>query len=971
MNLRKKICLDGIWQMAADPGNLGKQEEWFNSIPKNKAVSGNVPAALEMTFPNYDGVVWYWKNLDLPSLYGQRTILHIGAAEYFCEIWANGQPAGQHEGGNAPAIFDITDFIQQGSNFLAIRLINPSNTPIDGFELRFIPHSNRVSNWKGSDNRWHNWGGIWQSVNILLVPVIYISDVFALPHWRDGSVTANITIKNTTNHTVSGKLTVRITPNQGSHTVAEQTFEVVSMPGITESNFSIIIPDAKEWSPDDPYLYRMEVCWNSPEIGDEMFVCFGLREFTFSDGYFRLNGRRFFPRCTHQAGHYPAGICRPWNKELFYRELLCLRQAGFNMMRALGYTPAAEQLDFADQLGILIYQETPASWFMEKSPEGPERWISNVKEMMLRDRNHASVVIWGLLNESIWWDKDGDIFNHAAKSLPELRKLDTSRMIVLDSGRKISVFSSPDYVHPDIGEYSLPETTEWMKGVADVHAYYRWPFADEDLLMSRIARNAWRGIDVGNCKVFYSEFGSGSAMDPSIALRKFEEWGVKEENDDYRFFYNMSQRFLQDWEQLHMSKVFPTPSHLIREGQRIQARKITDIWRFIQANPDQIGTSYTGFIDESGNGEGVYTYWRDVKPSVEAIRQAQKSLRWSLFVSSSNLYRGGKIRLEALLRNEDILMPGSYAARLLISGSDGIIWQKDFDIVIPQFINERHEVDQIVFPVCNEVIKFDYPPGFYEAYIYLLNGGDTWTSENLYITDAESLPKISTTVMELGLPKTSIEWLETHGISVLPFNPDSKNMPLLVHDIVSLHNAEKQISLALDFAYSGGTIVCLEIVGADYVVGASGKANDTVGEPVPPDYYQKIETILRMLPGGAKAEMLWDSRHWYVSTDHYVRSHPVFAGLPVRCLMADGIYESVYPLTTIKGLEGWDEITGAFCLGSLGGEWGYWHSTDLAVTGYGKGKIVISTYRLADILHADPTAGRMLLNLIKWLLKKN
>ena len=690
-------------------------------------------------------------------------------------------------------------------------------------------------------------------------------------------------------------------------------------------------------------------------------------EMAFPNGYFRSNGRRFFPRCAHQGGHYPGGICRPLDPGLLHRELLCVRQAGFNMMRALGYTPIPAQLDLADQIGVLIYQETPASWCMEPSPEGPERWKANVREMILRDRNHPSVVMWGLFNESFWWDKEGTFFPYAADSLPELRFIDPSRMIVLDSGRLISILDAPPYVRPDVGEYALPGAVEWMKGVVDVHFYYNWPMADEDVRASQVARRTYRGLEVGGRKVFYSEFGFGCPMDPLVAIRKFEEWGTPEDNDDVRIFRGMAEGFLRDWERLRMQEVFPTPSHLVRAGQEVHARKITDLWRYVQANAAQIGTSYTGFIDESANGEGVFTYWRDVKPAVEAIRKAQAPLRWSLFVNRPNLYQGDRLHIEAVLRSEDVLSPGAYPARLLIDGPEGTVWQKEFDVEIPPFGKGKEETEQVVFPACDEWVVGDFPQGMYEVHVVLLRGGDAWASERFQVVAPASLPNGSATVMGLGLPEHVKGWLETHGVEVLNFDPAARNLPVLVHDVIHLPDAEKQVRQTLEFAYSGGTMVCLEMIGASHRIGASGTANNLVGTPSIPQYHQKLEELLRMLLGAGDARISWDARHWFISTEHYVRKHPVFDGLPIRCLLADGMYEIVYPLHTILGLEGWGEITGAFCLGALGGQWGYWHSTDLATVAHGRGRIVLSTYRLVDPLLSDPTAGRMLLNLVRWV----
>jgi hypothetical protein len=374
-------------------------------------------------------------------------------------------------------------------------------------------------------------------------------------------------------------------------------------------------------------------------------------------------------------------------------------------------------------------------------------------------------------------------------------------------------------------------------------------------------------------------------------------------------------------------------------------------------------------IDESGNGEGIYTYWRETKPAAQAVREAQRKLRWCVFASPPNVYHGEPIQLEILLRNEDVLPPGRYAGQVSMHGPSGRVWQRPLQIVIPVFSAEKNEMPDVVFPVLKETIRADFPPGTYEIHVILEDKGYASASETIRVADRDELPKISMQVMELGLLEPAKGWLARQGVQVFPFTADRINCPLVVHDLIRLPAAAEHLARALEFAGAGGTVLALEVVGANYQVGASGTANNLVGDASLPDYHRKMETLLRMLPGAGEATISWDSRHWFISTEHYVRPHPVFDGLPTRCLLAEGTYEIVYPMHTVCGLREWDEITGAFCLGAIGGESGYWHSMDLATRTFGKGRLILSAYRLIGPLQTDPTAGRMLLNLLKWASK--
>src|SRR5437899_2700997 len=104
--------LDGVWKIATDPQNIGRQQKWFAGEPRSGARDCRVPGVLETTFPGYDGVVWYWKAFNAPSAEKmERVLLKFHAADYLAEVWVNGEFAGLHEGGETPFSFDVTKLI--------------------------------------------------------------------------------------------------------------------------------------------------------------------------------------------------------------------------------------------------------------------------------------------------------------------------------------------------------------------------------------------------------------------------------------------------------------------------------------------------------------------------------------------------------------------------------------------------------------------------------------------------------------------------------------------------------------------------------------------------------------------------------------------------------------------------------------------------------------------------------------------
>ena len=157
----------------------------------------------------------------------------------------------------------------------------------------------------------------------------------------------------------------------------------------------------------------------------------GFRDFRFDNGYFRLNGRRLFLRCSHTGNHCPVGLQMPPDPDMLRRDLLNVKVMGFNAIRFIAGMATRYQLDLCDEIGLLVYEEHFGSWVLGDSPQMAERYDRALTEMILRDRNHASVVMWGLLNET----SDGPVFRHAAATLPLVRSLDDTRMVMLNSGR--------------------------------------------------------------------------------------------------------------------------------------------------------------------------------------------------------------------------------------------------------------------------------------------------------------------------------------------------------------------------------------------------------------------------------------------------------------------------------------------------------------------------------------------------------
>lgn len=433
---RTVLSLDGTWSLAADPQNVGREQRWFEKETIEGAKPARVPWIVQATFPGYHGVVWYARDFVAPARpqAGARCLLRFGQVDYLADVWLNGVRIGGHEGGETPFVLDATAAVKPGGkNHLAVRVLNPTREPIDG--IRLYQTARRCKVVPFNAGAIFNHGGITGSVELVWAPEVRVDDLFVVaePSGIQGKLHLRAVVHNAGSEARSGSLEFTLAPARSGETTDVLRLARPFPSGDATIEAQMTVDNPHLWDLNDPYLYRVTARAAVDGAGavDERSVRCGFRDFRFADGYFRLNGRRIYLRCSHTCNHYPIGIQFPEDPDLLRRDMLNMKVMGFNAIRFIwgGATPV--QLDLCDEIGLLVYQESYASMPIGDSPEMPRRFDTAVSELVRRDRNHPSVAIWGLLNET----HEGPTFRHAAGMLPMLRSLDPSRMVMLNSGR--------------------------------------------------------------------------------------------------------------------------------------------------------------------------------------------------------------------------------------------------------------------------------------------------------------------------------------------------------------------------------------------------------------------------------------------------------------------------------------------------------------------------------------------------------
>ncbi len=423
----REISLDGSdWMIAADPNNVGKTEQWWQS-PRTDAKATEVPKALQTIFPGYNGAAWYWREITVPTNphAGGRYLLRFWDVDYYADVWVNGKLVGSHEGLQCPFSFDITDAVRAGKkNRIAVRVLYPGGAAIDGFT-----HGQTAHSWSYA----HPGGGILDSIELVIVPAVWIEDLRVIPDPKTGKISIEANVRNAGAKVVRGGLELFVAAAQDGACIDSTSVTQELKPGDTLVKTQLRVTNPKLWNTADPYLYRVagRVTMGGSASIDESSTRCGFRDFRFENGYFRLNGKRIFVRCAHQGPEGAEGVMTNADRALVLKEFATVKAMGFNMVRFIGRAPLRCQLEVADEMGLMVYEESSAAWMFHDSPKMGERFDRQVDGMIRRDRNHPSVVIWGLLNET----GDGPVFQHAAKMLPLVRSLDDTRMVMLASGR--------------------------------------------------------------------------------------------------------------------------------------------------------------------------------------------------------------------------------------------------------------------------------------------------------------------------------------------------------------------------------------------------------------------------------------------------------------------------------------------------------------------------------------------------------
>lgn len=939
------VSLDGTnWLSAVDPGNVGRVQRWFTK-PVPEAKAAKVPWIIQDLFPNYHGIVWYWRRFQAPPLpyVGGRYLLRFWAVSYRANVWVNGTLIGSHEGGETPFTLDVTDSIKPGEeNLIAVRDLNPFDKSIDGIVLNQTPHRNQTPVFTtGCD---YDHGGLEDSVELFVAPPERIDDLFVRANPKTGLLSVNFTALNVTSNTVNGTIELAVSPATGGQTLITRSLESHLKTGSNQIHLQLAIANPHLWELNDPYLYRVTVKLAASGSGDsdEQSVRCGFRDFSFERGYFRLNGRRIYLRSSVSGDMSPIGIHVAYDTDWFRRDLINSKAMGFNAIRFYGM-PTRYQLDLCDEIGLMVYEESFSSQLYEDSPAMVERFDRSTSEMILRDRNHPSIVIWGLLNETV----ESRQFRHAVGSLAMVRSLDDTRMVLLSSGRFDGQFNIGSISNPGSKEWDCllgkedakaPERTNVAlvlpscPGTGDAHIYPQVPHKADAIQLLRTYGQEGK-------HVFLSEYGIASADDLPRIVRNFEERG-RGNSEECLFYRHALEQFLADWKKWGLAGCFGRPEDYFSQCLRSMATQRLIGINALRANPNIVGYDLTGTSDQGYTGEGLTTAFRDLKPgTVDAIFDGLAPLRWCLFAEPVNVYRGKTVKLEAVLANEDRLAAGAYPVKLDVFGpNSSLVFEQHITVNIPDPGSEP----PLALPVFSNDIVASWPTGKYRLVAAFESGASAaGLGAEFTVSDADEMPKVESKVALWGDDKKLMQWLDSHHINWHPFVAGSMK--------------EREVILA------GQAVPANEAAGDAFKKLASQIAEGSTAIFLDPNVFAvgAQPASLKLLgKNGILATLQSGPYH----KDDWVKRHPIFKGLPAGGLMDTPAYREVI------GNQAWemDPPPEECVAGSIYAFPSYDSGLTVLVDKLGSGRIILNTLSIRDNLARDPTSDRILLNMLRY-----
>lgn len=580
---RELMSLDGLWRFALDSESA--PEPWSSDL--ETMLEAPVPASYNDLFTDaairdHVGWVWYQRRVRVPRGWaGERIIVRIDAATHEGAVYVDDTRVAHHVGGYLPFETDITDLVAAGeefrltigvSNELTFETIPPGIIQVDATGRRKQSYF----------HDFFNYAGLARSVWLASRPAVHIDDITVVTE-RDGSTG----IVDVTTLVAGGAADVRLTLRDASGAVV----------GEADGERRIIhVAEARLWRPGAAYLYDLTVeAVVGGEVVDQYTLAVGIRTLEVRGTQFLINGEPFY--FTGFGKHEDSAVRGKGHDDAYLvHDFQLMDWIGANSFRTSHYPYAEEVMDFADRHGIVVIDETPAvglnlgiiggitggptskTWSPETlNDKTRDAHAQVIRELVARDKNHPSVVMWSVTNEPASNEEGAREYFEPLVTLT--RQLDPSRPVTF------------------VNVMMAAAGTDLIADLFDViclNRYYGWYVMPGDLIAAEAALEqelrTWEQLY--DKPLIMTEYGADTLA------------GLHAVHD-------------QPWTEEYQVKVFEM---FHRVHDRIPAMVGEQVWNFADFQTS------TGFFRVDGNKKGVFTRDRKPKAAAHALRARWTSI---------------------------------------------------------------------------------------------------------------------------------------------------------------------------------------------------------------------------------------------------------------------------------------------------------------------------------------------------------
>ncbi len=398
---RKRERLDGFWNYALDLHDVGLRSGWHDvkvrgdsgeqypwDYKENEGELTVLPGCWNVIKPEYfyfEGSCWYSRHFTyVPVKEGERVFLRIGAANYDTHVFLNKTHLGNHYGGSTPFCVELTGHLAE-DNLIQLCVNNVRKT--DRVPMR---HTD-----------WFNWGGVYREIELFRLGKDFVKDfrIYLVP---DDGLRAVAVEMEASDCNAEGSAVLEIPGLSVKETIPVKNGKAAA----------IVSCSPELWSPQNPKLYDVYLEYLGDRVSDRV----GFRRISVNATEIFLNGKQIFLRgiCAHEDD---VAMGKATTEEDIRRRFSHALELGCNFLRLAHYPHHEIAAKIADEVGLLLWEEIPVYWAIDFENPGTYADAENqLRELVARDFNRASVIVWSVGNENADTDERLDFMSRLAKT---------------------------------------------------------------------------------------------------------------------------------------------------------------------------------------------------------------------------------------------------------------------------------------------------------------------------------------------------------------------------------------------------------------------------------------------------------------------------------------------------------------------------------------------------------------------------